>query len=108
MASILRILNDINSFRLSTDASDFAIGAVLSQLSPEDNLWHSVIFHSKSLNVHKRSYKIYDKELFAIIRALEEYKYYLKGHPKKFDIWSDYENLMYFKAAQKLMRRQAH
>ena len=106
MAPILRISDDINPFRLSTDASDFAIGAVLSQLSSEDNLWHPVAFHSKSLNVHERNYEIYNKELLAIIRALEEYRYYLEGHPEKFNIWS-HENLTYFKAAQKLTRRQA-
>lgn len=37
-ASILRILDDESSFRLSTDASDFAVGAVLSQLDHNDQL----------------------------------------------------------------------
>ena len=35
-APILRIPNDVNPFRLSTDASDFAIGSVLSQWDPAD------------------------------------------------------------------------
>jgi hypothetical protein len=35
-APILRIPNDVNPFRLETDASDFATGAVLSQLDPLD------------------------------------------------------------------------
>ena len=104
-APILKIPNDTNLFRLLTNVSDFAISAVLSQLSPDNNLWHSVAFHSKLLNVHERNYKIYDKELLTIIRALKEYRHYLKGHPEKFDIWSGHENLTYFKAAQKLMRR---
>lgn len=106
-APILRIPDDVNPFRLSTDASDFAIGSVLSQLDPDDNLWHPVAFHSKSLNVHERNYEIYDKEMLAIIRALEEYRHYLEGHPEKFEIWSDHQNLTYFKSAQKLTRRQA-
>ena len=106
-APILRIPDDVNPFRLSTDASDFAIGSVLSQLDPTDNLWHPVAFHSKSLNVHERNYEIYDKEMLAIIRALEEYRHYLEGHPERFEIWSDHLNLTYFKAAQKLTRRQA-
>ena len=106
-APILRIPDDVNPFRLSTDASDFAIGSVLSQLDPEDNLYHPVAFHSKSLNVHERNYEIYDKEMLAIIRGLEEYRHYLEGHPEKFEIWSDHQNLTYFKQAQKLSRRQA-
>ena len=59
-APILRIPDDVNPFRLSTDASDFATGAVLSQLDPGDTLWHPVAFFSKSLNVHERNYEIYD------------------------------------------------
>ena len=106
-APILRIPTDDDPFRLETDASDFALGATLSQLDPNDNLYHPVAFYSKSLNVHERNYEIYDKELLAIIRALEEYRHYLEGHPKKFEIWSDHENLTYFKEPQKLTRRQA-
>lgn len=106
-APILRIPDDVNPFRLETDASDFATGAVLSQFDPDDQLWHPVAFSSKSLNVHERNYEIYDKELLAIMRALEEYRQHLEGHPIKIEIWSDHQNLTYFKAAQKLSRRQA-
>lgn len=66
-APILRIPDDCNPFRLATDASDFAVGAVLYQLDPEDNLWHPVAFYSKSLSVHEGNYEINDKELLAII-----------------------------------------
>lgn len=105
-ALILHILNDINPFRLESDASDFAPGAVLSQLDPTDQLWHPVAFYSKSLNEHECNYEIYDKEMLAIIRALEEYRHYLEGHPKIVEIWSDNQNLTCFKMAQKLTRRQ--
>ena len=94
------------TFRLSTNASNFAVSAILSQFNLNTNLWHLVAFYFKSLNVHKRDYKIYDKELLAIIWALKEYRHYLKGHPEKFNIWSDHQNLIYFKAAQKLTCRQ--
>ena len=102
-APILRIPSDTAPFRLETDSSDFATGAVLEQLG-EDNLWHPVAFYSKSLNEHERNYEIYDKELLAIIRALEEYRHYLEGHPTPIEIWSDHLNLTYFRQAQKLTR----
>ncbi|KAL7281622.1 hypothetical protein ACG7TL_004939 [Trametes sanguinea] len=44
-------------------------------------------FYSKSLNVHERNYEIYDKEMLAIIWALEEYRHHLEGHPEKIEIW---------------------
>jgi len=63
MAPVLRIPNDEDLFKLSTDASDFATRAVLSQKDMQTNLWHPIAFFSKSLNVYERNYKIYDKEL---------------------------------------------
>ena len=66
-ALVLRIPNDKDLFKLSTDASDFATGAVLSQKDMQTNLWHPVAFFSKSLDVYERNYKIYDKKLLAVI-----------------------------------------
>jgi len=63
MALVLRIPNDEDLFKLSTNASDFATGAVLSQKDMQTNLWHPVAFFSKSLDVHERNYEIYDKKL---------------------------------------------
>ena len=100
-APILRIPSDTAPFCLETDSSDFATGAVLKQLV-DDNLWHLVVFYSKSLNEHECNYEIYDKELLAIVRALEEYCHYLEGHPLPVEIWSDHLNLTYFWQAQKL------
>jgi len=102
-APVLKIPNDKDPFKLSTDASDFATSAVLSQKMPTTGLWYPVVFFSKSLDIHERNYKIYDKEL----RGLEEYCYHLEGHPHKIEIWSDHQNLTFFRTAQKLTRRQA-
>jgi len=107
IAPVLRISNDEDPFKLSTDASDFAIEAVLSQKDMRTNLWHPVAFFSKSLDIYKRNYKIYDKELLAVIQGLEEYRHYLEGHLYKVEIWLDYQNLIFFRTAQKLTRRQA-
>jgi len=63
MAPVLRIANDEDLFKLSTNASNFITGAVLSQKDMQTNLWHLVAFFSKLLDVYKRNYEIYDKEL---------------------------------------------
>jgi len=107
MAPVLRIPNDEDLFKLSTNTSDFATGAVLSQKDMQTNLWYPVAFFSKSLDVHERNYKIYDKELLAVIRGLEEYRHHLERHPHKIEIWLDHQNLTFFRTAQKLTRRQA-
>ena len=72
-APILRIPDDENPFRLEPDASEFATGAVLSQLDPTDKLWHPVAFYSKSLNSAVRNYEIYDKEMLAIVEAIKDW-----------------------------------
>jgi len=73
----------------------------------QTNLWYPVAFFSKSLDVHKRNYEIYDKELLVVIQGLEEYRHHLEGHLYKVEIWSDHQNLIFFRTAQKLTRRQA-
>jgi len=90
MALVLRIPNDKDLFKLSTNASNFATGAILSQKDIQTNLWHLVAFFSKSLDIHERNYEIYDKELLAVIQGLEEYRHHLEGHLHKIEIWSDY------------------
>ncbi|PIL25456.1 hypothetical protein GSI_13346 [Ganoderma sinense ZZ0214-1] len=92
--------------RIEVDASGYATGAVLSQ-EGEDGKWHPVAFHSESMSDAERNYEIYDKEMLAIICALQAWCHYLEGLPSVFEIQSDHKNLEYWKTAQNLTRRQA-
>ncbi len=102
---ILTIPTNEGKFRVEADASGGAIGAVLSQ--EQDGKWRPVSFLSKSLSVTERNYEIYDKELLAIMLALEEWRHYLMGAYQDFKIWMDHQNLQYFQKPQKVNRRQA-
>ena len=82
------------------------LGTVLSQVSSEDEKWHPVAFFSKSLPV-ERNYEIHDKEMLAIIRALQEWWHFVEGAEHKCEIWTDHKNLEYFMTAKQLNRRQA-
>jgi hypothetical protein len=105
-APVLALPDHSKPFRLITDASDFATGAILEQ--PDAlNCWHPVAFHSKSLQPAERNYEIHDKELLAIVRALEIFRHYLEGRDDTTEIWTDHGNLVYFFTKQKLTRRQA-
>src|SRR5258707_7047094 len=55
-------------FCLECDASNFAMGAILSQ-QQEDGLFHLIGFMSKSFNM-EWNYQIHDKEMLAIMHAL--------------------------------------
>ena len=104
-APVLAMPRDDGQYRVEADASDYAVGAVLSQL--QDGAWHPVAYLSKTLNAAERNYEIYDKEMLAIMTALEEWRHYLLGTKEPFDIWTDHQNLTYFREARKLNRRQA-
>jgi len=55
----------------------------------------------------ERNYEIHDKEMLAIIHALEEWRHFLEGATHPVEIWTDHKNLEYFMMAKKLNRRQA-
>ena len=81
--------------RVEADASDYAMGGVLS-VKGEDGKWRPVAFISKSLNDTERNYEIHDKEMLAVIRCLEAWRHFLEGARTKFEIWTDHKNLEYF------------
>src|SRR5271155_4114271 len=105
-APVLALPKNSTLFRIEADSSDFATGAVLSQQSSEDEKWHPVAFLSKSLSPVERNYDIHDKEMLAVIRALEEWRHFLEGMEHCFEIWTDHKNLEYFMKTKKLNHRQ--
>ena len=104
-APVLAYPNRELPFIVETDSSNFAIGAILSQKLPKDNKVHPVAFFSRSLNSSERNYPIYDKELLAIVDALEHWRHLLKGTSTPFTIFSDHRNLLYQKKPEKMTQR---
>jgi len=105
-APILQMPDFSRPFIVEVDASDFATGGILSQRDDEGIL-HPVAFRSQSLSPAERNYEIFDKELLAIIQALEEWRCYLEGAEHEFTILTDHKNLEYFHTNRNLSRRQA-
>ena len=99
-APILQIPDVERPFQIECDASKVATGAVLRQLGT-DGLWHPCAYLSKTFSEPERNYQIYDRELLAIIRALEAWRHYLQGAKHPVQILSDHKNLTYFRSAQK-------
>lgn len=90
---------------LETDASDWASGGVLSQYDDE-NILRPVAYFSSKHSAQECNYEIYDKELLAIVKCLEEWRPELLGTGEAFEILTDHKNLEYFTTTKALNQRQ--
>ena len=75
-AAILNHPDPNSETRLSTDASDLAIGAELSQ--KHHALWRPIAFFSRKW---QSRYSMFDRELLAIYSAIQQFRYFLEGRP---------------------------
>ncbi len=105
-APVLQHFNPDLPTILEADASDFALGAEVSQRG-EDGRVHPIAFHSRKFNPAKMNYEIYDKEMLAIVESLEHYRHYFEGLGQQITIYSDHHNLLWFTETKVYNRRQA-
>jgi hypothetical protein len=105
-APVLALLTNEDPYQLEADALAYAVGTTL--LQRQDGIWRPIAFMSKVLSLTQHNYEIYDRELLAIMIALEDFRQYLINTVSPFKIWMDHANLQYFKKPQKLNRWQAH
>jgi hypothetical protein len=92
---------------METDASDYAIGAILLQRFPDNDKIHPTAFLSKKMDSAQINYEVHDKELLAIVLAFKAWKRYLEGAKHQVLIYTDHKNLEYFSTTKILNRRQA-
>ncbi|KAL5484275.1 hypothetical protein EMCRGX_G020744 [Ephydatia muelleri] len=79
-------------FLLATDASDSAIGAVLSQV--DDNGTEKIIaYWSRQLTKAERNYSTIEREALAIVKAVKEFYPYLYAHD--FILQTDHQPLVH-------------
>ena len=71
------------TFILDTDASDFGIGAVLSQKG-KDESENPIAYYSRGFNKHEQNYSVTRKELLAAIESMKHFKCYLYGKNSSF------------------------
>ncbi len=66
---VLKMFDSRKLERMEIDASNLVIDACFSQLY--EGMWHSMAYYSRKLSSTKQNYDIHDKELLAIVAALE-------------------------------------
>ncbi|KAG7556907.1 Zinc finger CCHC-type superfamily, partial [Arabidopsis suecica] len=97
-APVLALPDFEEMFEVECDASGLGIGAVLHQRK------RPVAFFSEKLSGATLNYPTYDKELYALVRALETWQHYLLS--KEFIIHTDHETLKHLRE-DALSRRYA-
>ena len=85
-------------FILDTDASNYAMGAVLSQV--HDGKERVILYASKLFNPAQRNYAVTRKELLAIVTFMNELRYFLLG--KKFIVRTDHAALTWLRTSMNL------
>nr|KYP42550.1 Retrovirus-related Pol polyprotein from transposon 17.6 [Cajanus cajan] len=78
-------------FELMCDASDYAVGVVLGQR--KNKIFHVIHYASKVLNETQMNYATTEKELLAIVYALEKFRSYLIG--SKITVFTDHAAIKY-------------
>ena len=85
-------------FEVVADASDFTLGAILLQEG------RPVAFESRKLTSAECNYHTPEKELLAVMHALNIWRCYLDG--SRFTIFSDHEPLKYLRTKASLLPRE--
>ena len=62
--------------RVETDAFNFELTGILSQLQ-KDEQWRSVVFYSKKMISVERNYETHDQKLLAIVMCFKQWRHYL-------------------------------
>ena len=101
-APVLRTFNSSLPTFVTTDASQYAIGAVLEQ--EENKLRRPVAFASRTLNNAEQNYAAHERELLAIVDTLKWWRVYLHGI--FFTVHTDHYPLRYLETQDHLSPRQ--
>lgn len=91
---------------LETDASDYALGAILSHTYP-DGTTRPIAYASRKMDPAELNYPVHDKEFLAIVYAFKSWRHYLEGTRVRVVVLSDHRSLEYFLTTKQLTRRQA-
>lgn len=76
---------------ITTDASDYAMGAVLQQKI--ENRWEPLAFYSQKLSEAQKKYSAFDRELLAIHAAVKHFRHFVEG--REFFVLTDHKPLVH-------------
>lgn len=75
--------------------------------SSSDQKPHPYVFFSRRLSPTERNYDVGNRELLALVLALQEWPHRLEGSAQPFVVWTDHKNLTYLQSTKCLNSHQA-
>ncbi|RDY03670.1 Retrovirus-related Pol polyprotein, partial [Mucuna pruriens] len=93
IAPILQAPNWDQPFKLMCDASNSALGAVLGQRAGIGQLVHVIAYASQTMDLAQQNHTTTEKELLAIVFALDKFHSYLFG--SRIIVFSDHAALRF-------------
>ena len=78
-------------FKIMCDASDYAVGVVLGQT--KDKKHHAIAYANKTLTGAQLNYATTEKELLAVVFAIDKFRSYLVG--AKIIVYTDHATQKY-------------
>ena len=91
---------------IEMDASDYALAAILSTVSPTDGKIHLIAFHSWTFTPPELNYDVHNKELLTIFKASKIWHHYLKGSLTLVNMVTDHKKIEYFSTTKLLTHCQ--
>ena len=84
---VLVLLDLHQPFDIETNASYYDLSAMISQSG------HPIVFHSETFSDTVRRYSMHEKELYAIVQALKQWRHYILG--REMVILTDHKPLQF-------------
>ena len=100
---VLAVANPKLGYRIVTDASDFALGAIL--LEDQGEGWQPIAYESRKLQPAELRRNVYEKEMLAVLHALKAWRCYVEGRP--IELVTNHESLKWLLTQKELDRQQA-
>ena len=104
-ASILIYFNSVLKIKIETDALNFILTDIISQLLINEE-WYSVAFWSRKIISSESKYKMHNQKLLIIVIIFKHWYHYFKDSYQTIKILTDHNNLQEFMKVKELNKRQ--
>ncbi len=105
-ASMLRHYEFDDESMMKTDAFDFVVADIFSQLVKIDDQWRSIAFYFRKMIFAERNYEVDDQEMLVIVEICKKWRHYIEDVKHSIRVIIDHANLRNFFINKALSRRE--